>query len=205
MLRYGKCLQRGKAQRAPFRGEIVCTNGAHVDNAYNMRLKAEREYHIASHLSVVLVILCIMSNSHEVWDMTLTTLQISPSCHGKILYDTSHKKLYEIHGLSASEIRSFSTVSSRISAESSKGVCGIIRGCPRNHERVSAKSYCIPRIVEGQLACSSRKGGIVVALLNVAVDRQRQHAKPNKPTYVTYLRGSWGQSYGVRTKLWSTV
>ena len=55
------------------------------------------------------------------------------------------------------------------------------------------ESYCIPIIVEGQSACSSRKGGIVVALLYVVVDRQRQRAKPSEPTYVTYLRGSWGQ------------
>ena len=37
-----------------------------------------------------------------------------------------------------------------------------------------------------------RKGGIVVVLLYV-VDRQRQRAKPSKPTYVTYLCGSRGQ------------
>ena len=76
-----------------------------------------------------------------------------------------------------------------------------MKGCPRNRERVpricrrasaqsqsskaSADSYCIPRIVEGQLVCSS-KGGIIVALLYV-VDRQRQRAKPSKPTYVRDL------------------
>ena len=96
----------------------------------------------------------------------------------------------------------------RVSAESCKGVRGIVKGCPQNRERypricrrasaqsqsskASAESYCIPRIVEGQSACSSRKGGIVVALLHVVVDCQRQRAKPSEPTYVTYLRGSRG-------------
>ena len=77
-----------------------------------------------------------------------------------------------------------------------------MKGCPQICRRASAQSqspktseesYCIPRIVEGQSACSSRKGGIVVALLYVVVDRQRQRAKPSEPTYMTYLRGSRGQ------------
>ena len=77
----------------------------------------------------------------------------------------------------------------------------MVKGCQRICRRASAQSqlskasaesYCIPRIVEGQSACSSRKGGIIVALLYV-VDRQRQRAKPSEPTYVTYLRGSRGQ------------
>ena len=45
---------------------------------------------------------------------------------------------YKIRGSSASEICSFSAASPRISAESSKGVRGIVRGCLRNRERVSA-------------------------------------------------------------------
>ena len=57
---------------------------------------------------------------------------------GCYAYGTCHKKLYEIRGLSASVIRSFSAASSRISAESSKGVRGVIKGCPRNCQRVSA-------------------------------------------------------------------
>ena len=70
-----------------------------------------------------------------------------------------------------------------------------MKGCPQicrrasaqsQSSKASAESYCIPRIVKGQLACSSRKGGIVVALLYV-VDRQRQHAKPSEPTYVRDL------------------
>ena len=47
-------------------------------------------------------------------------------------YGTCQKKLYEIRGLSASEIRRFSAASPRISAESCKGVRGIVSGCPRN-------------------------------------------------------------------------
>ena len=57
-----------------------------------------------------------------------------------ILYSTCHKKLYEICGLSASEIHSFSAALPRISAESCKGVRGIEQGCPRNRARVSAES-----------------------------------------------------------------
>ena len=56
------------------------------------------------------------------------------------IYGTCHKKLYEIRGLSASVNRSISAASSRISAESSKDVCRIIKGCPRNHESMSTES-----------------------------------------------------------------
>ena len=56
------------------------------------------------------------------------------------IYSTCHKKLYEIRGLSASEIHSFSAASPRISAESCTGVRGIEQGCPRNREWVSAES-----------------------------------------------------------------
>ena len=117
---------------------------------------------------------------------------------------------------------SCSTVSS--SSKPATGVRGIVRGCPRNRERVfaesrkgdrgivkgclricrrasaqsqsskaSTESYCIPRIVAGQSACSSRKGGIVVALLYGVVDRQRQRAKPSEPTYVD--RGGSEENY----------
>ena len=55
-------------------------------------------------------------------------------------YGTCQKKLYEIRGLSASEIRRFSAASPRISAESCKGVRGIVQGCPRNRQWVSAES-----------------------------------------------------------------
>ena len=77
-----------------------------------------------------------------------------------------------------------------------------MKGCSRicrrasaqsQSSKASAESYCIPRIVEGQSACSSRKGGIVVALLYVAVDRQRQRAKPSEPTYVD--RGGSEENY----------
>ena len=82
-----------------------------------------------------------------------------------------------------------------------------MKGCPQicrrasaqsQSSKASAESYCIPKIVQGQ-SCSSRKGGIVVAPLYVVVDHQRQRAKPSEPTYVTYLRGLLGPSYGVRT------
>ena len=109
-------------------------------------------------------------------------------------------KLYEIRRFTALVIRSFfrgivdicETIKGRlqnrqrVSTESSKDVCGIVKGCPRICRRASAQSqaskefaesYCIPRIVEGWSACSSRKGGIIVAVLYVAVDRQRQRAK----------------------------
>ena len=85
----------------------------------------------------------------------------------------------------------------RVSAESCKGVRGIVKGCPRicrwasaqsQSSKASAESYCIPKIVEGQSACSSQKGGIIVALLCVVADRQRQRVKPSEPTYMTYLR-----------------
>ena len=56
------------------------------------------------------------------------------------IYGTCHKKLNEIRGLFASVIRSFSAALSRISAESSKGVRGVVKGCPRNRQRVSAES-----------------------------------------------------------------
>ena len=90
----------------------------------------------------------------------------------------------------------------RVSTESWRGVRGIMKGCPRicrgasaqsQLTKASVESYCIPRIVEGQSVCSSRKGGIVIALLYVIVDRQRQPTKPSEPTYVTYLRGLRGQ------------
>ena len=62
-------------------------------------------------------------------------------------YSTCHKKLYDIRGLSASEIRSFPRHRRgyprnrvRVSAESIKGVRGIVQGCPRNREWVSAES-----------------------------------------------------------------
>ena len=71
--------------------------------------------------------------------------------------------------------------------ESLKGVCGIInprylRICRRasaqsESSKASAESYCVLRIVEGQSACSSRKGGVIVAVLYIAVDRQRQRAE----------------------------
>ena len=57
-----------------------------------------------------------------------------------MIYGTCQKKLYEIRGLSASEIRRFSAASPRISAESCKGVRGIVQGCPRNRQWVSAES-----------------------------------------------------------------
>ena len=92
-----------------------------------------------------------------------------------------------------------------MSTKSSKGVRGIVKGCLRICRRASAKSqsskasaesYCIPRIVEGQSACSSRKGGVIVAVLYVAVDRQNSAQRVY--TYVcTYLRRSRGQAYGV--------
>ena len=64
----------------------------------------------------------------------------------------------QIHGLSALVIRNFFVASSRISVESSKGVHGIVKGCPRicrrpsaqsQSTKASAESYCIPRILEG--------------------------------------------------------
>ena len=57
---------------------------------------------------------------------------------GCYAYSTCHKKLYEIRRLSALVICSFSAASSTISVESSKGVHGIIKGYPRNRQRVSA-------------------------------------------------------------------
>ena len=56
------------------------------------------------------------------------------------IYGTCHKKLYEIRRLSVTKICSFSASSPRVSAELSKGVRGIVRGCPQNRERVSAES-----------------------------------------------------------------
>ena len=43
-------------------------------------------------------------------------------------YGTRHKKLYKIRRFTAPIIQSFSAASSRISAESSKGVCEIVEG-----------------------------------------------------------------------------
>ena len=72
----------------------------------------------------------------------------------------------------------------------SKGICGIVKGYLWIYRRASAQSelsrafmeackmipsYCFPRMVEGS-ACSSRKGGIVVAVLYIAVDHHRQRA-----------------------------
>ena len=59
------------------------------------------------------------------------------------MYGTYHKKLYEIRGLSVSVIHSFSVASS-------KGVHGIVKGCPRNRERVSTElSKGVCEFVEG--------------------------------------------------------
>ena len=74
-----------------------------------------------------------------------------------------------------------------------------MKGCPRicrrasaqsQSSKASAESYCILRIVEGQSACSSRKGGIVVAALYVVVDRQRQRAKASEPDLLTWIAGA---------------
>ena len=83
---------------------------------------------------------------------------------------------------------------------------GNVKGCllicrrasaPSQSSKTSAESYCIPRIVEGQSACSSRKGGIIIAVLYVAVDCQRQRAKG---VHLRMYLIIWiaGQAYGVR-------
>ena len=69
---------------------------------------------------------------------------------GYYAYSTCHKKLYKIRGLPASVICSFSAASLTISAESSKGAHGIIKGYPRNRQRVSADpSKGVRGFVEG--------------------------------------------------------
>ena len=106
-----------------------------LDTRHSSQSKCQIKYHLTvycMHLKHVYVQQFIASHTSYI-----------PS-HGvtyNTYYGTCHKKLYEIHGLSASEIRSFSAASPRISTESSKGVRGIVRGCPRNRERVSAKSW----------------------------------------------------------------
>ena len=50
------------------------------------------------------------------------------------MYGTCHKKLYEICRLSASIIRSYSTASSRLSAELSKGVRGFVEVHQHSHD-----------------------------------------------------------------------
>ena len=49
------------------------------------------------------------------------------------IYGTCHKKLYEIRGLSASEIRMFF-------CSIAEDIRRIVKGCPRNRKRVSAES-----------------------------------------------------------------
>ena len=52
----------------------------------------------------------------------------------------------------------FSAASLRISTESSKGVRGIVKGCPQNHQRVSAESSKgVHRFVEGQQHSHNRQ------------------------------------------------
>ena len=63
-----------------------------------------------------------------------------------------------VRRLSASIIHSFFAALTRISTESSKGVRGIVKGCPQicrkalaqsQSSKSSAESYCIPKIAEG--------------------------------------------------------
>ena len=67
---------------------------------------------------------CVISNDVH----TLSCIVIWTRRH--IRYTS--QETYEIRGFAASVIRSFSAASSRISAESSKGVRRIIEGCLRN-------------------------------------------------------------------------
>ena len=55
-------------------------------------------------------------------------------------YGTCHKKRYKNHKFTKSVIHSLSVASLRISAESSKGIHRIIKGRPRNRQRVSTES-----------------------------------------------------------------
>ena len=56
----------------------------------------------------------------------------------RIDYGTFHKKLYEIHRFAAWVILSLCAELSRIFVKSSKGIRGIVKGHPRNCQRVSA-------------------------------------------------------------------
>ena len=71
------------------------------------------------------------------------------------LYGTCHKKLYEIRGLSASEICSFF----RGIAEDIRRV---VKGCPRNCERVSAEPSKGVRGIVLYSKNSRREVGLVV-------------------------------------------
>ena len=73
-------------------------------------------------------------------------------------YGNVTRNFYEIGGFTVSVICSFSAASSRISAELSKVVRRIVKGCLRICRRASAQSqlskastelYCILRIVKG--------------------------------------------------------
>ena len=108
----------------------------------NVELKWQLE--VTSHLLACLIV----QNNHPTKYIT-STYKDCYKCTQQVVicttnlntykYGTCHKKLYEIRGLSASEIRSFSAASPRISTESCKGVHGIVQGCPRNRARVSAE------------------------------------------------------------------
>ena len=62
----------------------------------------------------------------------------------KLIYGTCHKKLYNIRGFAAWVFRRSSAESAEIfrgmSAEASKGIRGIVKGYPRNPQRVSVES-----------------------------------------------------------------
>ena len=74
------------------------------------------------------------------------------------MYGTRHKKRYNICGFSTLVIRSLSAASSRISAESSKVVRGIVKGCLRNRQRVSVEfSKGVRRFVESHQHSQNRQ------------------------------------------------
>ena len=73
------------------------------------------------------------------------------------MYGTCHKKLYNIRGFAVWVFRRSSAESAQIfrgmSAEASKGIRGIVKGYPRNRQRVPADLFKgISAVVKGVCA-----------------------------------------------------
>ena len=114
-------------------------------------------YHTLSSASFILLPACVhRRSSHCVWWMMHCLFHyhaITPhhTVTFSTCYGTCYKNLYKIRGLSASEIRSFSVASPRISAKSCKGVCGIVKGLAEMGGTLCGSSTAIPRIAAQKL------------------------------------------------------